>query len=46
MIDLILLLKIPMGTQKNLSENYGQFRNALSKSFATSALDITFLVYL
>jgi hypothetical protein len=33
--DPILLLKIPMGTRKNSSENYQQFGHALSKSFAS-----------
>jgi hypothetical protein len=37
--DPILLLKIPIGTRKNFSENYRQFRNALSKKFASPVRD-------
>jgi hypothetical protein len=33
--DPTLLLKIPMGTQKNFSENCRQFARALSKRFAS-----------
>jgi hypothetical protein len=32
-----LLLKIPMGMQKNFSENYRQFGHMLSKKFANPA---------
>jgi hypothetical protein len=34
----ILLPKIPMGTRKDFSENYGQFGPALSKRFVTLVL--------
>jgi hypothetical protein len=37
--DPILLLKIPMGTRKNYSENYGQFGHALSKRFASPGVE-------
>jgi hypothetical protein len=36
--DPILLLKIPMGTRNNFSENYRQFGHALSKRFASHGL--------
>jgi hypothetical protein len=32
--DTILQLKIPMGTQKNFSDNYRLFEHAQSKRFA------------
>jgi hypothetical protein len=37
-MDPVLLLKIPMGTRKNFSENYRKFGHARSKSFASPAL--------
>jgi hypothetical protein len=38
--DLILLFKIPMGTQKDLFEVYGQFGYARLRSFASPALEV------
>jgi hypothetical protein len=38
MKDPILLLKTPMGTRKNFSENNRKFGHALSKRFASPAL--------
>jgi hypothetical protein len=35
----ILLLKIPMSTRESFPENYRQFGHALSKRFASPALD-------
>jgi hypothetical protein len=35
----ILLLKIPMGTRNNFSENYGQFGQALQKFFVSPVTD-------
>jgi hypothetical protein len=36
--DPILLLKIPMGMQKNFCKNYRQFGRTLSKRFTSPAL--------
>jgi hypothetical protein len=36
--DPIFLLNIPLGTQKNLSENHGQYGLVLSERFVSPAL--------
>jgi hypothetical protein len=36
--DPILMLKIPMGKRKNVSENYRQFGHAISKRFISPGL--------
>jgi hypothetical protein len=43
--DPILLLKIPMGTRKNFSENYRKFGHSLSRMFASPGLELCFNMF-